>query len=126
MSNVTKENQLSTLDDEQDKDFNQWRQPKPPESPKTPEELKSNSPEQSVQNTSVCSVKDLSRLTRKRRALLSIKGPRVTSRKRNDDKPFGFNNEAKQRTIRKGRLNFFLFTVSLCIQLYFGLQRFNL
>ena len=86
----------------QNKDFNQWRQPKPPESPKSPEELKSNSPDHSVQNKSVCGVKDLSRLSRKRRTLLSAKGTRVCSRKRSDEKPFGANNDIKPRTIKKG------------------------
>jgi hypothetical protein len=99
MAEVTNQDDLKVAEEGQNKDFIQWRQPKPPESPKSPEELKSNSPEHSVQNKSVCGVKDLSRLSRKRRAFLSAKG----ARKRGEDKPFGSNNDTKQRTIKKGR-----------------------
>ncbi len=108
MAKVKNEDILKFAEDGQDKDFNQWRQPKPPVSPKSSEELNSNSPEHSVQNKSVCSVKDLSRLSRKRRTLLSAKGTRICSRKRSEDKPFGSNNDTKQRTIKKGRFALWL------------------
>jgi hypothetical protein len=109
MSKITNEGKLKVVDDGQDKDFNQWRQPKPPVSPKSPEELKSNTSEHSVQNKSLCGVKDLSRLSRKRRALLSARGSRICSRKRNEDKPFGSGNDTKQRTIKKGRFGLLVY-----------------
>lgn len=107
MAEITNEDKLTVSQDDQDKDFNQWRQPKPPESPKTPEEIKSNSAEYScVQKKNMCGVKDLSRLSRKRRAILSVKGARICSRKRSEDKPFGSGHDSKPRTSKKGRLDY--------------------
>ena len=103
MAKVSHEDNLKAEEDRHDKGFNQWRQPKPPESPKSPKELKSNSPEDPVQNKSLCSVKDLSKLSRKRRTLLSAKGVRNCSRKRGEDKTFGSKDDTKQRTVKKGR-----------------------
>ena len=114
MAKVSNENNLKAEEDGQDKGFNQWRQPKPPESPKSPEELISNSPEDSVQNKSLCSVKDLSRLSRKRRTLFSATGARICSRKRGDDKTFVSKEDTKQRTIKKGRFTVWPYYYTFC------------
>ena len=125
MEKVTNEDKLKVVEDGHDKEFNQWRQPKQPESPKSPEELKSNSPEHFVHNKSLNGVKDLSRLSRKRRTILSAKGARICSRKRGEDKSFGGSNDIKQRVIKKGRFGFCMhniFYVQTCafttVQIY--------
>lgn len=79
-----------------DKDFDHWRQPE------SPKEGKPHSPG-SVQDKSSAGLKDLSRLTRKRRCYLSAKGARLSSRKRIDDKMSTPSSDMKTRFARKGK-----------------------
>lgn len=82
--------------DETDKGSNQWRQPVTPESPKAPLEFCEGQSETTSQQQqrSLCGVKDLSRLSRKRR---TVQNGRLCSRRRNEEKDLGPNVDTKPR-----------------------------
>lgn len=90
--------------DETDKGSNQWRQPVTPESPKAPLEFCEGQSETTSQQQqrSLCGVKDLSRLSRKRR---TVQNGRLCSRRRNEEKDLGPNVDTKPRVSKiKGKL----------------------
>ena len=83
------------------KEFSEWRQPLTPESPKSP--LEPGERQCEAPNKSVCGVKDLSRLSRKRRTFVVTKNGRVCSRKRHEDKELASSHsDTKPRVTKKG------------------------
>ena len=102
MAKTSGEDNLHNIKNNVDKEFNEWRQPVPPKSPKSPPEFGEGHSEPTVQAKSVCGVKDLYRLSRKRRTVLSARNSRLCSRRRNENKESVSNAEAKPRITKKG------------------------
>lgn len=112
MAKKSREDSLEGIKNDVDKEFNEWRQPVTPESPKPPPELREGHSETTAKSA-VCGIKDLSRLSRKRRTQLSAKNGRLCSRKRGEEKGFSPSLETKPRHPKKGK--YFNF-VQLCIR----------
>ena len=108
MAKKSREDSLEGVKNSVDKEFNEWRQPVTPESP-SPQDPREEIHSETTSKSAVCGIKDLSRLSRKRRT----QNGRICSRKRSEEKSFSSTLETKPRLSRKGK--YFNF-VQLCLR----------
>lgn len=96
MAKKSREDSLEGVKNSVDKEFNEWRQPVTPESP-SPQDPREEIHSETISKSAVCGIKDLSRLSRKRRT----QNGRICSRKRSEEKSFSSTLETKPRLSRK-------------------------
>ena len=109
MAKKSREDSLEGIKNSVDKEFKEWRQPVTPESPNSPQDPRDEIHSETTSKSAVCGIKDLSRLSRKRRT----QNGRLCSRKRSEEKSLSSTLEMKPRLPRKGK--YFNF-VQLCLR----------